>query len=210
MFDGVKAIIFDLDGTLYSSDKLEEEIKKSAIRYIASLKSIDISVARSLIENTREKLTRLNGTDATLTATCLELGGDIHRLHARFAAEINPERHLGHDEALVKLLGRLAKKFDLYIYTNNNRILCGKIMESLGISGCFRKVFTIEDCWRPKPDLSVLENIIACTGRSPAECLFVGDRYDVDLRLPASLGCRVFQVNSTQGLVFPLEPLLNE
>jgi putative hydrolase of the HAD superfamily len=209
LFDDVKAIIFDLDGTLYSSDALAEEIKDSAGRYIASLKGIAVSDACSLIEDTRKKLSGLSGMDTTLSATCLELGGDIHHLHAHFAAEVNPEHFLRHDEKLEKLLEGLEKKFDLYIYTNNNRNLCGRIMESLGISGRFREVFTIEDFWRPKPEMSALENIFARTGRFPAECLFVGDRYDIDLRLPASLGCPVFPVSSAQGLVFPLIALLN-
>jgi putative hydrolase of the HAD superfamily len=210
LFHDVKAIIFDLDGTLYSSDALAKEIKESANRYIASLKSIDVTDAGSLIENTRNKLSGLSGMETTLTETCLELGGDIHQLHAHFAAEINPELYLGHDEQLVTFLEMLAKKFDLYIYTNNNRNLCGRIMKSLGITGCFSKVFTIEDYWQPKPDISALKNIFARTGKSPAECLFVGDRYDIDLRLPVSLGCPVFLVSSTQGLVFPLKSLVNE
>lgn len=209
LFRDAKAIIFDLDGTLYSCDKLEHEIKDCAIRYIASLKNMDFPSARSLLECTKEKLTRSKELDATITATCMELGGDIHRLHEHFAAEINPERLLGRDEALAKFLARLSEKFDLYIYTNNNRALSGRIMNSLGISGCFRQVFTIEDSWCPKPDLSALENIFSSIGMSPAECLFVGDRYDVDLRLPASLGSMVYQVCKSQGLVFPLEALLS-
>jgi putative hydrolase of the HAD superfamily len=208
LFDDIKAIIFDLDGTLYSSEALAEEIKDSANRYISSLKGIDICRAASLIEDTRDKLSALSGMDTTLTATCLELCGDIQKLHAHFVAEVNPERYLRRDEELVKLIGGLAKKFYLYIYTNNNRNLCGRIMYLLGISRYFRQVFTIEDCWRPKPDIAALENIFTRTGRPPAECLFVGDRFDVDLRLPASLGCPVFQVSSEQGLVFPLKVLL--
>ncbi len=206
----VNAIIFDLDGTLYSSDALAEEIKESANRYIASLKGIDVADAASLIEDTRNKLSGVSGMDTTLTATCLELGGNIHHLHAHFVAEITPERFLGHDEELVTLLVKLENRFDLYIYTNNNRNLCGRIMKSLGIHGRFKDVFTIEDFWLPKPEMSALENIFARTGRSPAECLFVGDRYDIDLRLPASLGCPVFLVSSAQGLVFPLKSLLNQ
>ena len=49
----------------------------------------------------------------------------------------------------------------------------------------------------------------AAIGRLPQECLFVGDRYDIDLRLPAEMGCAVFLVSNTEEL-FALCKLMNE
>ena len=79
----------------------------------------------------------------------------------------------------------------------------------LGVAGLFRRVFTIEDTWRPKPDRTGLEDIFRGIGRKPAECLFIGDRYDIDLRLPAALGCAVFLVSTTEEL-FHLCTLMTE
>ncbi len=209
MFAGVKAIIFDLDGTLYVNAGLAQEIKASSTRYIASLSGVDDADARFLIEDTQERLSAVSGRETTLSAACMELGGDIRQLHNHFAAEIKPELFLERNEGLVKILGRLANGFDLYLYTNNNRFLCGRIMKSLGISEFFRAVFTIEDCWRPKPDVCTLEKIFADIGRLPAECLFIGDRYDVDLRLPATFGSPVFLVRNVQELMSLLQDIIN-
>jgi putative hydrolase of the HAD superfamily len=82
-------------------------------------------------------------------------------------------------------------------------------MNSLGIAGLFRQVFTIEDFWIAKPDSGTLAAILGRIGRLPQECLFVGDRYDIDLRLPAEMGCAIFLVNSTEEL-FSLCKLMNE
>jgi len=43
---------------------------------------------------------------------------------------------------------------------------------------------------------------------APAEALFVGDRYDVDLRLPEQRGCPVYLSRSVEQLL-RLEELLS-
>ena len=139
----------------------------------------------------------------------MELGGDLRELHRRFAAEIKPERFLAGDERVADFLKTLGSRFELYIYTNNNRSLSAAIMEVLGVLGLFRQVFTIEESWRPKPDSIALEDVFCGIGRKPEECLFVGDRYDVDLRLPAEMGCAVCLVSTTEEL-FHLCTLMNE
>jgi putative hydrolase of the HAD superfamily len=138
----------------------------------------------------------------------MALGGDIRELHRRFADEINPEPFLSPDERVVKLLKSLGSRFDLSIYTNNNRPLSARIMMLIGVAGLFRQVSTIEDSWRPKPDSKALEKVYRAIGRKPGECLFIGDRYDIDLRLPAEKGSAVFLATSVEEL-FPLEKLLH-
>jgi putative hydrolase of the HAD superfamily len=205
-----KTIILDLDGTLYVSSDVAREIRLSASRYIASMRGVDREQAWFLIEDTKKRISAGSGREATLTAACLELGGDLRALHRHFASEINPARYLTRDRELVNVLEGLAGRFEFYIYTNNNRCLCDEIMKALGVSPFFRGVFTIEDFWRPKPDLSVLEQIFARVGRKAPECLFVGDRYDVDLRLPALMGSRVALVKCSQELVKLLKELTKE
>ncbi len=207
LLDGINAIVFDLDGTLYVSDDLAHEIKLIAGRYIASLTGIETSDALQLIINTQKRLSVLSDRETTLTEACLELGGDVKQLHRIFANELNPELFLKRDPGLVKLLKRLEHQFELYIYTNNNRALTEKILKSLGVSGLFRQLFTIEDFWQPKPNITALEKIFALIDRKPTECLFVGDRYDVDLRSPAQMGSSVFLSKSVQELLVLLKAL---
>lgn len=198
---GIGALVFDLDGTLYVSDEVGRQIDASAMRHVAAVRGISPEEAKVLVRETREKIGARTGRTASLSHACLELGIDLRELHRHFAAEIVPEPYLRRDERVVELLQRLGGRYELYIYTNNNRRLASRIMGALGIAGCFRRVFTIEDSWRPKPDREVLEGIFQEIGQEPSRCLFVGDRYDVDLWLPFDLGCRVFNTRTVDELL---------
>lgn len=199
----LKAMVFDLDGTLYVNASLGREIRRSACRYIARLRCLTVEEADFLINETKQRLSTDSGMDTPLSRACQELGGNLRDLHRHFAAEIDPEPFLTRDERVVELLKSLGRKFELYIYTNNNYSITAAIMGSIGIGGLFRQVFTIEDTWIPKPDQGALADILRRIGRKPGECMFVGDRFDVDLRFPAELGCAVFLVGTTKDL-FPL------
>lgn len=198
---GIRALVFDLDGTLYVSDEVGRQIDASAMGHVAAVRGISPGEAKVLIRETRQTIAARTGRDASLSHACLELGIDLRALHCHFAAEIMPEPHLQRDERVVELLRRLGDRFELHIYTNNNRLLAARIMGALGIAGSFRRVFTIEDSWRPKPDREVLEGIFREIGQAPGQCLFVGDRYDIDLRLPEELGCRVFLTRTVDELL---------
>lgn len=198
---GIRALVFDLDGTLYVSDGVGREINASAMRYLATLRGISPEEAKLLVRETKAKIAALTGWTASLSHACLELGGDLRELHRHFAAEIVPEPYLSRDERVVELLRRLGERYELHIYTNNNRLLSSRIMGALGVVGYFRRVFTIEDSWRPKPDREVLREIFREIGQEPPQCLFVGDRYDIDLRLPLELGCRVFHTRTVDELL---------
>jgi putative hydrolase of the HAD superfamily len=201
MASGVRAIIFDLDGTLYSSDGFANEIKRGAAAYIAGLKGITADTAATLIKETRERLSREIGQEATLSLVCVELGGSVAGFHETATPLIHPESFLKPDYRVTSLLAKLSQKYDLYLYTNNNQTLTNRILETLDLSGLFEKIFTIEDFWLPKPDRDVLEQIFSTIRRTPDECLFVGDRHDVDLKLPAELGSSCFLVSSIEDLL---------
>jgi putative hydrolase of the HAD superfamily len=204
----LKALVFDLDGTLYVNRDFGRVIHLCSCRYIAGLKGIGDAEAEELIREAKKRIAAETGMDSTLSHACMALGGDLKELHRRFADEIRPERFLSADDRVIRLLTSLGSKFDLSIYTNNNRRLSTRIMKLIGVAGLFRRVSTIEDSWRPKPDREALEKVYRAIGREPAECLFIGDRYDIDLRLPAEMGSTVFLATSVEEL-FPLEKLLH-
>jgi putative hydrolase of the HAD superfamily len=204
----LKALVFDLDGTLYVNKELGREINICACRYIAELKGMSVVEAKELLRETKKTLSSESGIDSTLSHACMELGGDLKELHRRFTDEIVPEPFLSRDDRVVKLLQSLGSKYELSLYTNNNRRLSIRIMEAIGVAGLFRQVLTIEDYWQPKPDREALEKIYQTLGRRPAECLFIGDRYDIDLRLPAVMGSTVFLATSVEELL-PLNKLLH-
>lgn len=203
----IRGIVFDLDGTLYVSQGFAATIQDAASAYMAGIKGISKEEAQELIAATRARLSEESGTVQTLSAVCTELGGSIHDLHAFFEERLHPESYLVRDERVIALLARLRERFSLNVYTNNNRALTTRILGYLGLDGLFDRIFAIDDAWRAKPDEVMLEQVLSATGLAPAQLLFVGDRYDVDLRLPEQKGCPVFLSQNLDQLM-RLEGLL--
>ena len=197
----ISSIIFDLDGTLYRSSELAAEINRASIDGLALQLGIEPAQAGSRLAAAREAIASRTGREATLSAGTLELGADLKALHSYLAGHVEPEQFLHRDERVVAMLQRLQERFRLYIYTNNNRTLTTRIMRAIGIEGLFAAVYTIEDSWRAKPDRPALADFFAAIGAEPVACLFVGDRYDVDLRLPEEQGSMVFLTTTVAGLL---------
>ena len=197
----IASIIFDLDGTLYRSSDLADEIYRASIDGLALQLGMAPDEAGSRLAAAKEAVFARTGYEATLSAGCLELGGDLQALHRYLAEHVNPEQFLVRDERVVAMLQRLQERFRLYLYTNNNRALATRVMRATGIEGLFKAVFTIEDYWKAKPDRLALAELFAAIGAEPVACLFVGDRYDVDLRLPEEQGSMVFLTTTVAGLL---------
>lgn len=188
----VEAIVFDLDGTLYVSEPFNDTVDDAAAAYVADIRNITRIAALDLIRQTRLELQRRHGTIQTLTIVCETLGGNIRGLHRALAEELKPELFLVKDERVIELLSLLSKQFQLYLLTNNNRTMTDRILELTGIDpSLFQAVITIEHSWTPKPNSALLDDIMQMVALPPEKVLFVGDRYDIDLKLPAELGCPV-------------------
>ncbi|MCL2760295.1 MAG: HAD family hydrolase [Desulfuromonadales bacterium] len=197
----IKGIVFDLDGTLYSNSEFASEIHHAAVRSIANQLDMPLHKAELKLQETKRLLAEQTGREATLSDACADIGADLHAMHKTIARETNPDIYLKEDNNVINLLKRLSEDYSLYIYTNNNRQLSKKIINTLKIAPYFKKIFTIEDYWRSKPDWQALETIFDEIGILPEESIFVGDRFDVDLRLPAEMGCYVFLTKSIDELL---------
>ena len=195
------SIVFDLDGTLYTSDLLANEIAEAADVAVAASRGVSLSEGRKLILKSRQRLAETLDEEPTLSLTCMELGLELADLHRYFEQEVKPERYLVEDPVLIALLDSLAVMYNLYIYTNNNRPLAMRIMALLGISELFKKIYSIEFCWRPKPDLEAFYRVLEDIGGPPESFLFVGDREPVDLRPANKMGIDTLLVKETADLL---------
>ena len=197
----ITSIVFDLDGTLYINRALAVEVHDAAIVALALQLGIGTVEAEARLAAARAGLSARTGLEATLSAGFEALGGDVKALHEYLAGNVNPEKYLERDDRVAGMLRRLAREYGLYIYTNNNRPLVDRILCALGLEGLFAGIISVEDFWRPKPDRLALAKLFAAIGAEPVECLFAGDRYDVDLRLPEEHGSRVLEIRSIEQLL---------
>jgi putative hydrolase of the HAD superfamily len=203
----ILAIVFDLDGTLYVSPAFATAIQEAATDYIAGITQTEAVEACRLMAETRMHFIEKHDEIPTLSAVCSELGGNMRDLHAFFQTHLSPEAYLVRDPRVNDLLDNLAACFALYLFTNNNRNLTTRIIDHLGLNGMFQHIYVIDDIWNPKPDEGMLDRIFANAGVLPSQALFVGDRYDVDLRLPEQRGCPVYLSQTIEQLL-RLEDLL--
>lgn len=202
----IKAIVFDLDGTLYVSELFEHAVWESVSRYAGELLGCAPAQGGESLKKLRERLTAERGTVQTLAVAIQVMGGTVREMHRRFAAELEPDGMLVPDNRVAPLLRSLAGCCRCWLLTNNNRVLTDKILSVLGLTGLFERVITIDDTWRPKPDQALLDEVLAELVLPPENVLFVGDRYDIDLRLPEQSGCPVLLTRTVEDLMI-LEPL---
>ena len=195
------SIVFDLDGTLYRSDPLAQEIADAADIAVASSRGVTLAEGRQLLRTARQRLSETLDAEPTLSLTCMELGLELVDLHHFFEREVKPERYLVEDPVLIALLDSLASSCDLYIYTNNNHPLASRIMSLLGIGPQFKNIYSIEFCWVPKPDPEAFRQVLEDIGGPPESFLFVGDREQVDLLPAARMGIETLLVKETADLL---------
>lgn len=207
MAKDIEAIVFDLDGTLYVCEPFEEKIWESASRYAGLLLGVSPEEGGQRLSATRKRLKEERGTAQTLAGAIEAIGGDIRELHARFAAELDPEGFIAPDPRVLPLITTLAQHYRILLLTNNNRTLTTKILRSLSLEDAFERVITINETWRPKPDESLLDELFHLLALPPEKVLFVGDRYDIDLRLPAARSCPVLLTRNIDELM-ALESLI--
>lgn len=197
----IRAIVFDLDGTLYVSEAFEHAVWESVSRYAAEVLGVSPAEGAEALKTTRERLTTERGTVQTLAVAIEELGGTVPEMHRRFADELRPEQLIEPDPRVVPLVEALEARYTVWLVTNNNSRLTSAILARLGLEDSFARVITINDTWRPKPDESVLDEILEGLALPPEQVLFVGDRYDIDLRLPEMRGCPVLLTKTVDELM---------
>ncbi len=197
----ISSLVFDLDGTLYICPRVADEIQRAAEKLVADSRGISRSAARDLMRCARKRLTEILEEEPTLTRTCMELGIEVPEFHRALQQGVYPEKYLSPDPVLGALLDSLRDHCELYIFTNNSLPLARKILALLDVEEHFRRLYTIEFSWIPKPDPESFRRVLEDIGGPPESFLFVGDRRQVDLKIPDSLGISTLLVSETADIL---------
>ena len=205
-----KAILFDIDSTLYTNAAYAYEQVDVQIRQFARISHITADEARRKINEYRENWAKNNGGAKTsLGNTLVSFGIPISQSIQWRETLLDPEKYLQKDEKLAATLAALSEQFKLLAVTNNPVLPARKTLGALGVAELIPVIIGLDTCGVSKPDpLPYLA--AAKTAQTAAEhCLSVGDRYDIDLKIPLKLGMGAVHVSGVTDVYRLPELLLN-
>ncbi|MBE0433104.1 HAD family hydrolase [candidate division WOR-3 bacterium] len=196
----IKVILFDLDGTLYSSADVQKKFAEAAYHALAKTKKIRIAQAQSLIEETRAQLKAKHGFAVPYTLTLVRFGVSVEEWHKANIDYFDPRDYISANGELRKMLLHLKKRCRLAILTNNNEVQAGRILQALRVEDLFDRVFTYNSFRTMKPNPQFFGKAAKAMAVAPGECLVVGDRYSVDLIPAQNLGMQIYEVRGPDDI----------
>lgn len=197
-----KTLIFDIDGTLYTSAEFVQEQIDVQVRHWADINGMTHDEARKKISDFRKKYASENdGKKISLGNVFLNFGVDIDT-SIRWRIELlKPENFLKPNKELKSVLEKAAEKFILIAVTNNPVEAARKTLAVLGIDKIIPEIIGLDTCRKSKPAREILNLALERTGAKAEECISIGDRYDIDLSLPVKMGMGGVLVNGAEEVV---------
>ncbi len=190
-----KVLIFDIDSTLYTCPDYAHEQIDSQVRYFAKLNNMTADSARNLVADYRRKWAQdHNGQKISLGNLLTAFGVSIDTSIEWRKKLFDPAQYLKKNDALAKALEILQKKFYMICVTNNPIEPARKTLEVIGISRFFPEIVGLDSLKLSKPSKKILDLAVQKASEalneeiSYSDCISIGDRFDIDLSLPISLG----------------------
>ena len=195
-----RCIIFDIDSTLYTNADYAHEQVDVQVRRFARLRGMTDDEARKAVAAFREEYFREHGKKISLGNALIHFGIPIEE-SVRWREELlEPADFLGRDDRLAETLTVLSSRFKLIAVTNNPVLPARKTLDALGVSGFFPEIIGLDTTGVSKPHRLPFLTAAERAGAKPAECLSVGDRYDIDIALPLELGMGGILVDGVENV----------
>ena len=201
-------LIFDIDGTLYTSAEFVQEQIDVQVRHWADINGMSHEDARKKIADFRKKYAAENdGKKISLGNVFLNFGVDIDTSIKWRIELLKPENFLKPNEELKTALEKASEKFTLIAVTNNPVEAARKTLAVLGLDKIIPEIIGLDTCRKSKPAKEILDIALERTGAKAEECISIGDRYDIDLSLPVKMGMGGVLVNGADEVIEFLETL---
>lgn len=201
---GVKGIIFDYGGTLDTGGRHWSWVIWDAWRQAGVGTTLEVFrqayvYAERELARTRHILPEHDFADLLYIKANIELqwlaeqgefpAADVEPA-ARKIADICHAEAKACVEAAKPVLEELSQKYPLVLVSNFYGNI-SKVLTSMGIAGCFRKVVESAVVGVRKPDPRIFTlGVEAFGGLRPEECLVVGDSYGKDIVPALEAGCK--------------------
>jgi phosphoglycolate phosphatase len=183
----IRAVVFDLDGTLIDSAADLAHAVNHALRGLGLPERPPAEIAGFVGEGARRLVERAVAPRAELVEPGLALWWEHYLEHLLDHTVLYP--------GIAALLR--ASSLPMAVHTNKPGALARRILAGLGVQGCFREVLGGDEAPR-KPDPAGTRAILERLAVAPSQAVYVGDSaIDVQLALAVPMPC----LTVTWGLV---------
>jgi len=206
--NGIKALLFDMDSTLYTHDEYAQSQIDLPIERLARLQGKTFEQMDAEIAAFRKNWAEnYGGKKISLGNTLTYFGVSIEE-NVRWREDLNmPEKYLVRDEALRQALIRLSRRFSLAVVTDNPVSVAVRTLSVLGVHDILQKIVGLDTLFLSKPHEKICTEAVKLCGASLEQCVSVGDRYDIDIALPLELGMGGILVDGVED-VYKLPDLI--
>ena len=193
----LKAILFDLDNTLYPAERdLFSLIDVRINRYMEEV----VSIAAPDVDGLRRRYWKDYGT--TLQGLILHHQVDPEE-YLDFVHAVDVGSRLTSDERLQQVIAGIG--IPSYVFTNGSRCHVDRVVTALGLNGLFQDVFDIRiDNYQPKPHPGPYQAVLRQLQLSGDQCVMVEDQPQ-NLKTAKELGMKTVLVgpaSNSQELPF--------
>jgi phosphoglycolate phosphatase/putative hydrolase of the HAD superfamily len=204
----VQAILFDMDLTLYSHPEYAQTQIDLPIAQLARIKLKSFEEMRDAIRQYRRDWAASHEGQAISLGNVFKAFGVSIEESIRWRETLyEPEKYLSKDGKLRSSLSVLRASRALAVVTNNPAAIAGRTLAALGVEDLFTVIVGLDTCGVSKPHRAPFLKAAELCGAAAAECLSVGDRYDIDISLPLELGMGGILVDGVED-VYKLPELL--
>ncbi len=185
----IRGIIFDMDSTLYTSEEYNRFQYEAPVKKLALLKGLSFDDMDAQIEAYQDEWAGTHEGKRTSMGNVFAAFGIPIKESVLWREELlDPSRFLSEDPRLQKTLKILVQNFSVSIVTNNPVSVARKTLAVLGVEQFFGHIIGLDTTGISKPHPEPFLKAAREMNLSPEQCISVGDRYDIDLAIPLSLG----------------------
>lgn len=185
----IRALIFDMDNTLYTHRAYEQHQIEVQIEEAARYLGKPLEVFRKELQRFQADWSAHHGGKKISLANSLQALGVPFSQIIRFRAEcIQPEAFLQEDPELRATFARLAPLYKLAVVTNNPENIASRTLSILGVAPYVVSIVGIDRVGVSKPHERPLQLVLEDLRVQPQDCVAVGDRFDIDIALPLEMG----------------------
>ncbi|MCL7389617.1 MAG: HAD family hydrolase [Thaumarchaeota archaeon] len=189
----VDAVVFDVDGTLYRSEEYERYLRESIYMVLGEMLGIDYREAGVRLESLKKSL-------KTVSLSVEAMGVDRRRFYELLAERVEPSIYIKPRLEVKNLLSKLREKnVKIGCHTNSGRRLYLKVIRAVNLSVSDFDVIVTSDDADPKPLKNGYILLSRLLGVPFNKILYVGDRWEVEVKPAKELGMLTALVYSRKG-----------